>query len=46
MVFYLVVFCCISQKATKGDGIRDAAQIDEEHSWDGLNVETLVEITG
>lgn len=41
----LVVICGISQKSSKGDGISDAAQIDEEHGGDGLNVKTLVDVT-
>lgn len=44
-LLYLVVVCSISKEATKGDGIGDATQVDEEHSWDGLDVEPLIEIT-
>lgn len=46
IVCYLVVVCGVSEETTKGDGISDAAQIDEEHSGDGLDVESLVEIAG
>lgn len=41
----LVVICSVSQKSSKGDGVSDAAQIDEEHSGDGLNVNTLIDVT-
>ena len=44
-LFYLVVVSGVSQQATEGDGVGDAAQVDEKHSGDGLNVETLIEIT-
>lgn len=44
-VLYLVIVSSVSQQATESDGIGDAPQVDEEHSGDGLNVETLVEIT-
>lgn len=42
---YLVVVCCITQQASEGDGIGNAAQVDEEHSRDRLDVETLIKIT-
>lgn len=45
VLFYLVVVRSISQQASKGDGVGNAAQIDKEHGRDGLKVETLVEIT-
>lgn len=44
-VGYLVIVGSVSQQATEGDGIGDASQVNEEHGGDGLNVETLVEIT-
>lgn len=43
---YLVVVCRVAQQASKGDGICDAAQVDEEHSRDRLDVESLIKITG
>lgn len=43
---YLVVVSCISKEAAKCDCIGDAAQVDEENSGDGLDVETLIEVTG
>lgn len=42
----LVVVSCISKQTSKCDGIGDAAQVDEEHGRDGLDVETLIKITG
>jgi len=44
-LYYLVIVSSVSEEATKGDGVGDAAQVDEEHSRDRLNVEPLVEIT-
>lgn len=42
----LVVVCGVAQQASEGDGVGDAAQVDKEHSRDGLDVESLVQITG
>lgn len=42
---YLVIVSSISQQSAESDGIGDTPQVDEEHSWDGLDVKTLVEIT-
>lgn len=41
----LVIVSGISQQSPKGDGIGDAAQVDEEHSGDGLNMEAIIDIT-
>lgn len=38
----LVVVSCISEQTSKCDGIGDAAQVDEEHSRDGLDMETII----
>lgn len=43
---HLVVVSRVSQQASEGDGVGNAAQVDEKHSGDGLNVETFIEITG
>lgn len=43
---HLVVVGGVSQQASEGDGVGDAAQVDEEHGRDGLDVEALVEIAG
>lgn len=43
---HLVVVSCVSQQASKGDSVGNAAQVDEKHSGDRLNVETFIEITG
>ena len=42
---HLVVVGGVSQQASEGDGVGDAAQVDEEHRRDGLDVETSVEVT-
>ena len=41
----LVIVCSIPKQASKGDGICDAAKVDEEHSRDGLNMEAIIDIT-
>ncbi|TNN77653.1 hypothetical protein EYF80_012243 [Liparis tanakae] len=41
IVFYLVVVGGVSQQTTEGDGVGDAAQVDEEHCGDGLNLTIL-----
>ena len=42
---YLVVVSRISQEPTKGDCVGDAAQVDEEHSRNGLDVKAVQEVT-
>ncbi len=44
-VNYLVVVGCVPQKSSKGDCIGDAAQVNEEHRRDGLDVEAIIEVT-
>lgn len=41
----LVIVGSIPQQSSEGDGIGDAAQVDEEHSRDGLDMEAVVDIT-
>lgn len=40
----LVIVSSISQQSSKCDGISDAAQVDEKHSRDGLDMEAIVDI--
>ena len=42
---HLVIVGSIAQQSSKGDGVGDAAQVDEEHSRDGLDMEAIVDIT-
>ncbi len=44
-VKYLVVVGCVPQQSSEGDGISDAAQVNEEHRRDGLDVEAIIEVT-
>lgn len=44
-VNYLVVVSCVPQQSSKGDCIGDAAQVNEEHRRDGLDVEAFIEVT-
>ena len=55
MVFCIGSLCCspyrdlvivgsIPQQPSEGDGVGDAAQVDEEHSRDGLDMEAVVDI--
>ena len=41
---YLVVIRGVPQQPSESDGVGDAAQVDEEHSGDGLDVEAVVQI--
>lgn len=41
----LVVVSCISEQTSKCDGIGYAAQVDEEHSRDGLDMEPIIYVT-
>lgn len=41
----LVIVSSISQQSTKGDGIGDATQVNEENSRDGLDMEAVVNVT-
>lgn len=45
MLNYLVVVGGVPQQSSKGDRIGDAAQVNEEHRRDRLDVEALVEVT-
>lgn len=45
MLNYLVVVGRVPQQSSKGDCIGDAAQVNEEHRRDRLDVEALVEVT-
>lgn len=40
----LVIVSGVPQESSKGDGIGDAAQVDEEHSRDGLDMEAVIDI--
>lgn len=42
---YLVIISCIPKQSSKRDGIGDAAQVDEKHSRNGLNMEAVINIT-
>lgn len=42
---HLVIVCGIPQKPTKGDGVGDTAEVDEQNGRDGLDVETVIEVT-
>lgn len=41
----MVVVRGVPQQSSKGDGIGDAAQVNEEHCRDRLDVEAVVEVT-
>lgn len=40
----LVIVSSIPKQSSKGDGIGDAAQVDEEHSRNGLDMEAVIDI--
>lgn len=40
----LVVVGGISQQPPEGDGVGDAAQVDEEHRRDGLDMEAVIDV--
>lgn len=40
----LVIVGSIPEESSKGDRIGDAAQVDEEHSRDGLDMEAVVDV--
>lgn len=40
----LVIVSSIPEQSSKGDGIGDAAQVDEEHSRNGLDMEAVIDI--
>lgn len=42
---HLIIVCGIPQKPTKGDGVGDTAEVDEQNSRDGLDVEAVIEVT-
>lgn len=43
---HLIVVRGIPQQPPEGDGVGDAAQVDEEDGRDGLDVNPIVEIAG
>lgn len=43
---YLHVFCGIPKQASKGDGVGDCAQIDEQNGREGLDMQSVVEVAG
>lgn len=40
----LVIVRGIAQEPSEGDGVGDAAEVDEENGGDGLDVEAIVEV--
>lgn len=42
---HLIIVCGIPQKPTEGDSIGDTAEVDEQDSRDGLDVEAIIEVT-
>lgn len=42
---HLIIVSGIAQEPSEGDGVGDAAEVDEEDGGDGLDVEAVVEVT-